>query len=722
MGPTRNRAVSKMTGVLAALLACAACAVETGEQVATTDEGEEVGKVESAVVRTPIAGNLHLADVDGDGISEFVQVTRNKALVFSAEFNAAPKYHLYTTANILRLLPGKFDGSGRENLVALLDDGTIGIWDLQARRSLSPIDEFGFVPLARQSSFIGAHEDAVVGRFDGTGRDNILVYDRGTGAVRLFRFEAAAGRFAAVPNFVPGNLTGIGGGLKLYAGRFRDGTGRDDLAIVRPNGQVSRFDAVTHDGKVTFWWAFTTGAGQVATDEDVVVGNVAGPRSSLVLHSRTTGRNRLFDVQIVSNTNVTLRPVAGVDQGQIDTTTPNTQLVLAKMKHLPLEAGAARDDVLVVYPDGRFARVDSRASGSTLTYWWAFTRPLSTLGTGFPAPRKPRWLALRCKFKDVAAEPEAFSTFNLERYLGASGLGSGNLVDYFLDTTYGAVDLSQTVVDRSWRTLSITRAEAQKRYADAIAAKSHYRGGMIDECINAARAAGVNVDAYEYHTVFMNELIDVGASGRRVLVDPGLYDHAFMTHEMGHALGLPHAHGDATSRPYCSGSPGDGEYCDAFDTMGDGYTYPFNTEYGRTAAGFNAIHRTKLAALPSSRVQTLVPESTRRLTTVTVAGLNRPEANAPLEVRVGIVGQPIATRYLSVELRQNASWDRSFPQDGVLVRELRDNGRGYLLTSLGGPLRVAGGGYSGTHGGRLISVAVRRIDRAAGTATLDITY
>lgn len=690
----------------------------------SSDGAPELGMVAQEVTRAA-PNNLHLADVDGDSVAEFLQVSGNKLFVFTADFVAKGRYHLYTAARIRRVITGNFTGSGRQNVLAVLSDGTTALHDLGSKLPTPPVDEHALAALSSQASFIGDREQAVVGAFDGTGRDNILVYNPRNGGVRLYTHDAATRRFVAHPDFALGNLTGVGTGLQLHAGRFRVDSPRDHLVVLRPGGQLAAYDAVTDGaGKVTFWWAFTTYGGQVASDEDVLVANVTGARASLVLHSRTTGRNRMFERDLISSSTYSLRAVTGVDQGQIDQITPGTQLIFAKLK-VSSELGAQRDDVLTFYTSGGYTRVDSRASGSTLTYWWAYTKAIPQLHQAWPASDTAPWIGLKCKFRDSTAEPAVFSQARLEPYLTRSGENTGNLYDYFRDTTYGGVLLTHATMPWSWYTMPISHSEAQakyKEYAAKVPSES-YRGRLIQHCVDAARAQGVYVPAGARAAVFVNVPIDIGSDGSNTLADDALpfsYDHAFMTHEMGHGYGLPHAMGDATSDPYCSGPSG--EYCDPWDTMGDGYTYPTYATYGRTAPGFNALALSKLGVLPAHRITSLPSPATSQLTTVTLAALNRPEVNAPLEVRIGIPGLPIASRYLSVELRQKASWDRNIPQNAVLIREVREDGRGYLLTGGAGPQRLAGGGYAGTHGGRWISVVVRSIDEASSTATLEITY
>src|SRR5437870_1082666 len=105
---------------------------------------------------------------------------------------------------------------------------------------------------------------------------------------------------------------------------------------------------------------------------------------------------------------------------------------------------------------------------------------IGTLGVGFsasPAAALPvlgntRWAMLLCKYGDLATEPKPPSYFRM--LLTESGAGTGNLLDYFKDVSYGQIDLTGSRV-YGWYSLdpSLTRAVE----------KPKGRGQRIQDCI-----------------------------------------------------------------------------------------------------------------------------------------------------------------------------------------------------------------------------------------------
>src|SRR5262245_51968439 len=83
-------------------------------------------------VRPP--NQIYVANLDGGGESEIVQVAGNRIFVNRADYDGTPMLHLYLDSPVSRVLVGDFAASGREHgkdqLCPILADGSIRCYAL----------------------------------------------------------------------------------------------------------------------------------------------------------------------------------------------------------------------------------------------------------------------------------------------------------------------------------------------------------------------------------------------------------------------------------------------------------------------------------------------------------------------------------------------------------------------------------------------------------------
>ena len=283
-----------------------------------------------------------------------------------------------------------------------------------------------------------------------------------------------------------------------------------------------------------------------------------------------------------------------------------------------------------------------------------------------PVRTQDAWSVLLCRFSDVTTTPQPVSFF--QRFFGSAGAGQNGLYDYFLDQSYGKVKINATV--RGWYTMPYSKAtEASKS-----------RWDKINDCVTTAAKAGYTVPAGNRIAVITNSQQDSGASGGRVLLDPGAWNVRFASHEMAHGYELGHSYSNDLTYQNASWSQ-PGEYDDMWDQMSAQHVYSVNGgTFGQTGVGFNAFNRDKLGWLPMNRVRTF-GSAGETSGTVTLAPLQQPGTAGPLLVRVPFSPGDLFT-YYTVEYQRKLGWSRAIPADTVLIHEVR-NGRPTLLRSLG---------------------------------------
>ena len=320
------------------------------------------------------------------------------------------------------------------------------------------------------------------------------------------------------------------------------------------------------------------------------------------------------------------------------------------------------------------------------------------------------WSVLLCKYSDQPQQPQAPAFF--ATFLTQAGAGQGGAADYWRDISAGAVDLQGSTVG-GWYTMGSTLAQA--------AAPGKTRGQRIDDCVAAARAGGYSVPAGNRIIAIVNAQVDSGASGGRVLLDPGAWNVAFAAHEMGHGMDLNnHSFSDDPNYRNVSWAQ-IGEYDDPWDLMSamNVYGHPL-AQFNPGSPGLNAEYRDRMGWLRRDQILTFGQDGARTRT-VTLTNLYGAGTSGIRNVRVPF-DPADAFRYYTVELRMKSGWDDGIPANAVLIHLVKRTAGGppttYLLrqrTPSRDPLQQL------VDPANDVAIRVNSIDAARGTASVTIT-
>lgn len=329
--------------------------------------------------------------------------------------------------------------------------------------------------------------------------------------------------------------------------------------------------------------------------------------------------------------------------------------VVLLLTMLPLIGGlaACTDPSLAYAPDG--------------PYLHEVIKPASTR-------QHKAYAIILCKAADAPDTPLAAS-FIKQLFL-KDGQGTGNIYDYFLNVSYGSIDLDGSQVINgdqvgpgAWVTMKTTRAVLLSRINTT-------RYQTENDCIQAAiDRVGFNRSSWDGVVTIINVPTDSGQSSDHGVVigfptDEGgttTFVPSFIEHEMGHALTLVHSMVmNVDAGPVHTWSPGgDTEYGDSWDIMSALQTYGFDQRYyGESGPELEAAYRDQLGWMPSDRVYTY---SGAGKATVTLAPVNAPRLSGSLMAKIPLAGLGAYT----VEFRHKSDWDLGIPHDAVLIHELR---------------------------------------------------
>lgn len=327
-----------------------------------------------------LPGDRYLSDVTGDGISDLIRFAASTVYVNAADYGLTPILTLDVGRPVKRLITGAFSGAGRDELCAILDDGSMPCY------FIAP-DGKSMWWWFTQGAIAGATEDTIVADFDGDGRDDVFVYDRNSGAMHMYAMKGSY-FLNPMPQFSTGNLTGMPGGMQFRAGDF-GGDGRDDLMVINSAGQVASYFSLFDGTNNTFWWAFTSAGSVVGTNDQVTVARIDDDAvDDFVLRDRTSGATRFYHLDWGGGHPT---QITNVSVGQINVGA-NSLIRFAPFRAPISETGGYyRDDAMVfLLGPGALVRSDARW-GYAYTYWWAYTFYENPLPVSLFAQETSQW-------------------------------------------------------------------------------------------------------------------------------------------------------------------------------------------------------------------------------------------------------------------------------------------------------------------------------------------
>jgi hypothetical protein len=672
----------------------ASCPGATSEELSGPVSGSQK-RTRGSNTQATLPNNLHLADVDGDGNADYLQVAGPRLFVSHVNYEQTGILHQYFPHDIKRVFTGDFKGIGRDYVCLSFADGYLRCY------KGSDVGQSELWWTWTQGNFIASVEDVIVADYDGDGGDDLLLYHKVTGAIR-FASVNGQGVLGVTDKVALGQLAAMQKpGLQLRAGDFH-GDGLADILVWNGQGQLHRYSAVKGASKTTFVWSFTTNAGQVSASDELHIARLDDNLADdIVIRSKQSGVIKMYDAKYQSGW---LKPLTGVSKGQLPAATGG-KLVWTWTKTITGEPGSTTRDDALFLGNGVATSTKARWAGGSYTYFWSNTQVLPNNHAGWPEPKEHQWLILKCKLADVPEEPEDDAYY---QKLFVSKTAPDNIVAYYRDVSYGALDLSVSVLDQTWYTAKYTTEEFH----------AVERPERKKSCMEAAGSPDVS-GYYGVVHVWNSENADVFGSKGSVVLE---YNKSLMTmaHEFGHGEGFGHSWNDTA----------DGEYKDPWDVMSAASAYCFpHPEFGCAGPGMNAPNVTKYGWVPAHRILSLVSTATEQTETIDLAPLNRPEMRGPMIIKIG----SNALDYYTVEYRQLYGWDQDISNpdaDAVLVHRVT-NGKSILQTNGQGTanaLRAPGGdpflvtGPTDGNGVLSVVVTVDTFDADESTARVVVTH
>ncbi len=334
-------------------------------------------------------------------------------------------------------------------------------------------------------------------------------------------------------------------------------------------------------------------------------------------------------------------------------------------------AVTATGDTLLRDPDGFW----SMAAPGELREAARKSRPVKAPDTqvdnSFPTSGKCRLLMLLVNFSDT--EP-TYSQQDFHNYMNQENyLGIGSFRDYYLENSYGALDIETTV--SQWITLSGRKAaysagsskdlvyEALEKAARTIDLTQFDNDGdgILDGLAiihqgTGQESTGNADDIWSHSDVVYGRKVG-GVEIRRYTIEPeilhdGISTIGVMCHEFGHNLGAP----DFYDSDY-SASGGEYPGTGVWDLMGSG---AWNGTYGNRPAGINMWQKIQYGwvtpqLLDSDRDITAMPGATF----------------SPVAYRMNTT---VPNDYFIIENRQKeGNFDSALPGSGLLIYHANDN-------------------------------------------------
>lgn len=269
------------------------------------------------------------------------------------------------------------------------------------------------------------------------------------------------------------------------------------------------------------------------------------------------------------------------------------------------------------------------------------------------------FITIMCKFNDVAVEP-----YNHAYFQNMYSNAYPGLDDYWQEVSYATANIAGSAAV-GWYTLPHPRSY----YFDG----ANWSFSRSSADCTAAADAVVNFTPYKGINLMFNDDLDGFAwgGGQCMTLDGnfrcwpmtweppwGYEDITVISHEMGHAFGLPHSSGPYTET-----------YDSPWDVMSDGWQNcsPLydSSSYGCLGQHTISYHKDMLGWIPPAKKYTAGFNTN---ITLTLEQLSTPQTNNYLMVKIPIGGS--STHYYTVEARRKTGYDVKLIGNAVIIHDV----------------------------------------------------